>query len=222
MTLDDIKTVLGNSFYALYQQRPQPPEGGMFKRHKLEIVDALPTDCEFVRYWDKAGTRDAGAHTAGVLMARSPKGVFYVCDMVMGQWDAGEREDTIEQVTTLDSGIYGYVKTGVEQEPGSGGKESAEATIKRLAGFAVYADRVTGDKVTRAEPFSAQVDAGNVKLLKGKWNSRYIDILTSFPYGSIKDPVDASSGAFNKLAESGRIDWSGVSDLGTVKIDRWF
>jgi phage terminase large subunit-like protein len=43
----------------------------------------------------------------------------------------------------------------IEQEPGSGGKESADATIRRLAGCVVHADRPTGD-MTRAEPFAAQ------------------------------------------------------------------
>jgi hypothetical protein len=37
---------------------------------------------------------------------------------------------------------------GVEQEPGSGGKESAESTIRNLIGFRCFADRVTGSKGT--------------------------------------------------------------------------
>jgi hypothetical protein len=35
--------------------------------------------------------------------------------------------------------------------------ESAEATIRMLAGWKVRADRVTGDKEHRAEPYAAQV-----------------------------------------------------------------
>jgi predicted phage terminase large subunit-like protein len=88
----------------------------------------------------------------------------------------------------------------VEQEPGSGGKESAENTIRNLAGWTVKADRVTGDKATRAEPLAAQCEAGNVKLVKGDWNSAFLDELTVFPQGKYKDQTDAASGAFNKLA----------------------
>ena len=58
----------------------------------------------------------------------------------------------------------------VEQEPGSGGKESAQSTIRNLAGFRVYADRVTGDKESRAEPYAAQVEGCNVTLVQGEWN----------------------------------------------------
>jgi predicted phage terminase large subunit-like protein len=92
------------------------------------------------------------------------------------------------------------VQIFVEQEPGSGGKESAEATIRNLAGFTVKADRVTGDKVTRAEPFAAQAGGRNVKLVKADWNRGYLDRLMSFPHGAYKDDADASSGAFNNLS----------------------
>ena len=88
---------------------------------------------------------------------------------------------------------------GVEQEPGSGGKESAEATIRNLIGFRCFADRVTGNKVIRAEPFAAQVQGGNVRLVAGNWHYAYLDELESFPNGKFKDQVDASSGAFARL-----------------------
>jgi hypothetical protein len=59
-------------------------------------------------------------------------------------------------------------KIVIEQEPGSGGKESAEATLRNLAGFSVVLDRVTGSKEIRAEPFTAHVQAGNVWLVAGR------------------------------------------------------
>jgi hypothetical protein len=47
-------------------------------------------------------------------------------------------------------------------------KESAEDTIRNLAGFCVSADKVTGSKEVRADPFAAQVQAGNVHLIAGQ------------------------------------------------------
>ena len=88
---------------------------------------------------------------------------------------------------------------GIEQEPGSGGKESAETTIRNLAGWRVTADRPTGDKVVRAEPYAAQVQGGNVLLVRGAWNRDFIDEHVSFPVGRAKDQVDAASAAFNLL-----------------------
>ncbi len=56
-----------------------------------------------------------------------------------------------------------------EQEPGSGGKESAQYTIQQLAGYRVSADRVTGDKVER-RAWAAQLAGNNVLLLSADWN----------------------------------------------------
>lgn len=198
--LNKIRNRIGVYFFgALYQQRPRPRDGDMFKRGNFEIVATVPRMDRLVRYWDKAGTKDAGAYTAGVLMGRAGA-AFYVLDMVMGQWEPATRERVISQTLTADKAAYGHVITYIEQEPGSGGKESAESTIRNNSGYTVLADRPTGDKETRAEPLAAQVGIGNVKLLTGAWNGRYLDILTSFPKGAVKDPVDASSGAFSHLA----------------------
>ena len=199
--LERIKRKIGEYFFgALYQQRPRPRSGEMFKREMIEIVTDVPRPLRLVRYWDKAGTKDAGANTAGVLMGEA-KGVFYVLDLLMGQWEMGKREAIISQAAATDRATWGHVTTYVEQEPGSGGKESAVSTIRRNAGYPFAADRPTGDKTLRAEPLAAQVNIGNVKLLRGAWNGRYLEILAAFPRGAVKDPVDASSGAFAKLAQ---------------------
>ena len=87
----------------------------------------------------------------------------------------------------------------IEQEPGSGGKESAENTIRNSAGYPVYADKVTGSKEMRAEPCAAQVQGGNVYLVAGNWNADFLDEHESFPNGRTKDQVDACAGAFAKL-----------------------
>lgn len=198
-----IHAILGNSYYALYQQRPTPLEGGMFKRPWFEIVDAAPFNAERVRYWDKAGTAGGGAYSCGVLMCRDTLQRFCIEDVVRGQWSALEREQVIKQTAMADDARYGQVAIWQEQEPGSGGKESAEATVRNLAGHIIHTERVTGDKVTRAEPYAAQCEGKNVKLVKGAWNGAYLEELTGFPHGKYKDQVDASSGAFNKLANIG-------------------
>jgi predicted phage terminase large subunit-like protein len=198
--LERIRTVLGTpSFTALYQQRPTPPEGGMFKRHWFDVVGAAPREATRIRAWDKAGTEDGGDWTVGVLMAKSAAGVYYVEDVVRGQYSDLQRERIIEQTADLDR-QRGAVTIWLEQEPGSGGKDSARITVRRLAGYTVKAERSTGDKATRAQPYAAQCEAENVKLVRGAWNTAYINELAGFPYGTHDDQVDASSLAFTKLA----------------------
>lgn len=205
-----IMTLAG--WQSVYQQTPILVGGGMFPIDKIQIDPAPPAwenVQSIVRYWDKAGTAEGGAFTAGVLMARLKTGLFTVIDVRRGQWSALDRERMIKQTAHIDRDLYPTMKIFVEQEPGSGGKESAEASVRMLAGFTAEADKVSsaeGSKVVRADPFAAQWQAGNVRLVQASWNRAYLDEHEHFPAGKYKDQVDASSGAFNKIASKYRYD----------------
>lgn len=197
--------------------------GTIFNRAWFEIIDSIPEPTnprwQWIRYWDKAGTGlkqedKKRAYTAGTLMGKltgldgKPK-LWVIASVVRGQWGAQDREAVIRQTAETDG-----VKVVVwqEQEPGSGGKESAEATVRNLAGFRIHTDRVTGDKFERAGPLSAQAEARNVKLLRGSWNEVFLQEVHAFGPDNPtvpKDQADSASGAFNKLAASVR--W-GISD----------
>lgn len=184
------------------QQRPAPREGGMFKRVWFnKIISALPNNIsKFVRYWDKAGTEGGdGARTAGALLAVTRTGSIIICDVKADRLGAVEREKLIHQTAVLDKKQYGHVEIWTEQEPGSGGKESAESTVRNLVGFVCKLDRVTGSKEIRAEPLASQASVGNVWLLDGAWIPEFIDEAEVFPAGKCKDKIDAAGGAFNKL-----------------------
>ncbi len=196
--VDRDREVMGEYAYAgQMQQRPAPRAGAFFEWEKLEIVDVPSTPVERVRYWDKAGTEGGGARTAGVLMGRSTNGKWTIYDVTKGQWQASKREGVIRQTAEADGTS---VRVRIEQEPGSGGKESAESTVRNLAGFSVTVERVTGDKAVRAEPFAVQMAAGNICLARGEWNRDFIDECKTFPVGKYKDQIDAAAGAFNALA----------------------
>lgn len=141
--LEEMKVDLGKYGYAgQVLQTPIPRGGGMFEIQHLQIRD-LPPRRKFkrlLRYWDKAGTQDGGAFTAGVLMGIDFEEPcrYWVLDVVKGQWSSGNREKIIKNTAIIDGED---VEIGVEQEPGSGGKESAEGTVSRLAGFTVHVDR---------------------------------------------------------------------------------
>jgi predicted phage terminase large subunit-like protein len=183
-------------FDALYQQRPTAKEGLFFHVTQLEIVDAVPAGGKTVRGWDKGATEGDGDPTAGVKITKAPDGIFYVEDVQKGQWNTANRDKNIRQTAELDTK---RVKQKGEQEPGSGGKESAENFIRLLSGFPVSTERSTANKEERADPYSSQLNAGNVKLLRGEWNKDYIEELRQFPNGAHDDQVDASSLAFNEL-----------------------
>lgn len=197
--VDRDKKIMGSMAVAgQFQQRPAPRAGGFFAWEKLEIVSVIPRFSKTVRFWDKAGTAGGGAYTAGVKIGLAEDGYWYVADVVRGQWVASERERVIKQTAQAD----GYdVDVWIEQEPGSGGKESAESTVRNLAGYNIRSERATGEKSIRAEPYAVQVEAGNIRVLQAHWTQAFIDEHKTFPVGKYKDQVDAAGGAFNKLSK---------------------
>lgn len=193
-------------FASQFQQDPAPPGGYLFKVNRIKKTKFLPSHFwRVVRAWDKAGTKGGGAYTVGTKMGVERierKGKYYnrywVLDVVRGQWDSSEREDIIKQ-TAMDDGEE--VVVVIEQEPGSGGKESAEATAINLDGYTVMIVKVdvsTGGKLQRADPFSSQVNAGNVYMVEADWNDEWKEELKYFPNSTNMDQVDSAGLAFSE------------------------
>lgn len=206
--LENIRRRIKDYFFgALYQQTPKPLDGNQFKRQWFsKFADAVPNNSRRVRYWDKAGAEAGkGDYTVGLLMAVDQHGYYYIEDVIRGQWAAHERNAIIVQTAEMDRRRYDVVGSSepeiwIEQPPGLA-KESTDEVIRLLAGFNAQSDRVSKNKVERAEPFKAQVGAGNVYLIRGKWNEKFINELCSFPHGRNDDQVDGASGAFNKIVD---------------------
>jgi predicted phage terminase large subunit-like protein len=201
-SLVEAKAALGNYAYAgQFLQDPVPLGGGMFHTDDLQFAfhDEIPKVFKrVVRYWDNAGTKDGGAFTAGVKIGIAPDNRVWVLDVQRFREASDARERRKVEVARSDGT---KVIIGQEQEPGSSGKESAESSAKRLIGFRVRLVKPTGDKVMRADPFSVQVNAKNVTLVRASWNEIYVDELRFFPNSTYKDQVDASAGAFNLAVE---------------------
>lgn len=202
-TLAEIRTDVGSVVWnAEYQAGPTAPEGNRFKRSWFPIVDAGPAKARRGRYWDLAATEGGGDRTAGVLLAIDGEGMIYVEDVMAGQWSTHGRNKIIRQTAELDRQRH-RVRLWFEEEGGSSGKDASAAMIKFLAGYAVRPDRPTGSKDVRLEPFAAQAEAGNVRLVRGRWNGVYIEEMCAIPNGRYRDQGDATSGAYNKLARKG-------------------
>ncbi len=177
--------------------------GSLFHREWFKIVDAAPADLRNrVRYWDLAGTEARpGADpdwTAGPLIGRTSEGLYYILDMQRVQLTPRGVEQLILQTARLD----GYETTVmIEQEPGSAGVAVIRHYAHILDGFPFAFERPTGSKATRAMPFAAQAEAGNVFLVRGQWNADFLDEAQAFP-GTHDDQIDAASGGVAKLARS--------------------
>lgn len=192
-------------FEALYQQMPYLREGGFFRRDWFTVVDAGPgrNAVNRVRFWDKAGTHGGGDYTAGALVSRDADGVTYIEHVARGQWSPGERDQKMAKIGREDVEQYGPLVVWHQQDPGSAGKDSAQATSAILAeaGLTARFEPVTGDKEVRAGPLSSAAQSGKVRLVRGGWNVAFLEEATAFPKGRWDDQVDAASSAFNKIRD---------------------
>jgi predicted phage terminase large subunit-like protein len=94
-------------------------------------------------------------------------------------------------------------RISIPQDPGQAGKAQVAGLSRLLHGFDVRFSPETGSKEARAVPFAAQVEVGNVHLVKGSWNDPYLNEFASFPTGEFKDQVDASTRAYHQLIVGG-------------------
>lgn len=205
--------------------------GLMFKRTKVNMLEVLPKDVVlWARGWDLAATSEdengEPAYTAGVLIGKRKNGRYIVADVINRRLDSAEVRELIKMTCIADKAKYGRVITRLPQDPGQAGKAQAQSFLKFLSGFAVKILPESGDKVTRAEPFSAQwlglegMDKGNVDILAADWNEMYFNQLESFPQSQFKDMVDASSSAFSEI-ENGWTYSAPPSDSSLGKSSYW-
>jgi predicted phage terminase large subunit-like protein len=199
------------------QQRPSPEGGGLFKREWFSIVDALPSaprsKVREARGWDTAGTEGDGDWTVGVRIYQVEiqpetrlKRLGHPDDITPAQYHYYITSVVRAQTANVDKLIRATAEADgrnvdqrEEKEGGSAGVAVIRARANALRGYPYSGVQISGDKVTRAKPFRTQCEAGNVFLLRGEWNTVYLDELTHFPTGDHDDQVDGSSCAFNAL-----------------------
>lgn len=183
----------------------KPAAGLYFPRSSTPpLLDEPPKDVKvWVRGWDLAATdTDEGgdpAYTASILLGKRKNGNYVVADATNHRFKAEKVRDLVLQCARADKAKYKRVKIRMSIDPGQAGKEQSQSYIKMLAGFSVNAVRETGTKTSRAEPFAAQWQAGNVEVVAGPWTETLLSQYESFPESKFKDMVDAGSNAFNEL-----------------------
>jgi predicted phage terminase large subunit-like protein len=211
-----IRSEVGEVVWAgLYQQRPAPLEGGMFKRENWVKIDAMPAGpATVVRRWDLAATADTAADaTASCLMALHHKTrMLYILDMTRHRLESQDVEELVHNTAVEDRDRWGRtLHIRIEREPGASGK-GVESTYLRtvLEGFNVEFKPSSGSKEVRALPFSGQSGAKHVHLCKREvdgefvvpnWWEWFIEESAAFPNAKHDDMVDVASLAYVDLIE---------------------
>lgn len=196
---------------ALYQQNPTPREGAFFKVSQLKVVAAAPSNLPNCLSFDNAASENEGDWTAGPFMHGPDEDGKYYVEPWRIQKDPSERNKLMRQRADLLKPRPRSITVPVDP---SAGKEVAQNQIRMFAGYSVRGiPRRKGEtKQLVADPFAAQVNAGNVCVIKGpnddyfahgekrSFAADYIEELRQFPAGKHDDWVDSSADAFNTLA----------------------
>lgn len=183
-------------FAGQYMQEPAPKEGGDFKPGEIEIVTALPKNLRFTRGWDLAGTTKKHSDYTATVKLAVRDGVTWIAHAHHFKGAPDEVERTILQTAQVDSETF----TSLPRDPGQAGIAQSQALSRKLQNIRFEFTPESGDKATRAAPLAAQVNVGNVKMLKGDWNDALIGEMQMFPNGTHDDLIDAASRAYNRAA----------------------
>ena len=189
------------NFSGQYLQLPSPPDGGLFKPEQLKIMEVLPIGekIQWVRGWDLASSTN-GDFTVGAKLGRMADGRLVIGDIVRIKVNADERDAIIQNTAAFDGNMC---KISLPQDPGQAGKTQILYLTRSLQGYRVVSSMESGNKVIRAEPFAAQVNIGNVYILRGAWNQALINEMRMFPNGKNDDQIDALSRCFEQLLTGG-------------------
>lgn len=177
------------------------PEGNIFDRTKIEVIPFAPDGCRVYRSWDVAETAPTDLNktpdrTAGIKMGYKD-GVFYILDLVVGQWNPDQRNAIMRQTAHKDG-----VQTPILIEQAGNMQKTVHQYLTRhvFEGFTTYPYRPKGrSKSERAQVMASTVANENFKIVRANWNNDFLDEFGAFPAGVHDDIVDACSQAFDML-----------------------
>lgn len=173
--------------------------GAMFRREYFRIVDTAPDGLAWVRAWDLAVSVKSGAdYTAGAKCALASDGVLYIADVIRGRWEWPEARRIITNAALSDK-----CRVGVERVAFQLAAVQELLRDPALAATAVHEITPDKDKIARCLPWLARAEQGKVALVRGAWNTAFMDEVCAFPEVAHDDQVDAVSGAVGMLAWGG-------------------
>lgn len=195
------------TWQALYQGRPSPADGGIFKRHWWQIYDlprAIQRDDgtwqvlgakQVITSWDMTFKDTKGSdYVVGQVWARNGTNLWLV-DQVRGRWDFTE---TCMQVELLH---YKWPQSHlILVEDKANGPAVLSQLSSRVPGMVPVTP--VDSKLARASAIAPFVEAGNVFLPSPElapWVGDFLEEVAVFPNGSHDDQVDAMSQALSRL-----------------------
>lgn len=194
-------------FACVYQQKPVPDGGAIFKKMWWSLWEVLPdlTGARWVQSWDMrgGGRTDRGSFVVGQLWVR-PHGSAhcYLVDQVRGRWSTAE---THAEFRAVQQRIPWKFARCVLVEAKADGVGVIGLQGDEVPGITPVRPRY--DKVTRARNVTPIVSAGNAHIPKvAPWRPEFDYELMTFPAAANDDQVDAMTQALDYLYQAQEIE----------------
>ncbi|MBO5802647.1 MAG: hypothetical protein J6R64_02780, partial [Lentisphaeria bacterium] len=178
---------------------PTPRGGNLFRTENIQIVDEVPSNIRYCRFWDLASTekeraKDDPDYTSGALVGAclvNGQWQVYVKDVKFIQAEAPKRNELIRQTAEADGMA---VRIGVESVAGY--KDTYHILKELIRNRVIQKINASRDKVIRCPELEVPIECGNLFFLRGDWNNPVLAEMASFPAGKHDDNVDAIAGGF--------------------------
>lgn len=174
------------TWFSLYQQKPRPDSGAIFKREWLtKRYSVMPPEATVIQSWDLPFlANEESAKCAGFVVGRYGANI-YVEYCVNDKMEFTETIAAIRDMTAKHPEARGKVV-----EKAANGSAVINYLKGEIPGLIPFVPSVS--KEERARATTPYYEAGNVYFKEGgKWVQEVVEDLVSFPNGKFKDTVDA-------------------------------
>ena len=209
-----------------YQGEPQSAATNIIATDRLNFIDEdeIPyEDLEIVRGWDLALTEkqtsdwSVGALVAGCKPSKEmidaaraeglpdPLPTFYIIDMFRAKMNWTKLRSKIKAVSFSDLDRFNVGRIGMEAVAAF--DIALRETREDLRGKVVVekrnprnnGKRNQSSKLMRAQPWINLVEAGNVYVVRAKWNKELVAEMLTFPEGEHDDQIDGITVGYETL-----------------------
>lgn len=177
------------------------PEGALFQRQWFRMVDDAPEFVRTYRGWDLAvTTKSSSDYTVGCKIGVSETQDIYVLDIVRGRWEWPDAKRVIVQTAQADGEAATVCVESVAFQLAAVQELRRESALSQYVVTEIRAER---DKLSHALPIASKAQANKVCVVRGAWNSAFLDELSAFSGDGRghDDQVDALTIAYRGAAK---------------------
>lgn len=173
---------------SLYQQRPAPDEGILFRRDDMMRYEETPDGLRIIAASDHAVTPDGGDWTEHGIAGIAPDGAIYLLDWWRGQTGPEEWIERMVDLVVRWKPLKWFGETGPIRRATEG--RMRQRLLDREAKVTLEWLPHIGDKPTKAQSIIATSGMGRLMWPRAAWVGELQRQCLVFPAGSPDDGVD--------------------------------